>query len=106
MLEIVGAHARQALDRTRELATEPVPRRLARTILRLVPSDRSAGDAAEIEGVRQQDLAEMAGTTLYTVSRILSEWETAGVVRTGRGRVRVLSLERLKEIAESPASPR
>ena len=31
--------------------------------------------------------AEMTGTTLYTVSRILSQWEAQGLVETGRERV-------------------
>jgi CRP/FNR family transcriptional regulator, nitrogen oxide reductase regulator len=102
VLDVVGAHAREMLDRFRELATEPVPRRLARALIRLVPGD---GPEAVVEGVTQQTLAEMAGTTLYTVSRVLSEWESGGAIRTGRGRIHVLSLDRLREIAESPAAP-
>ena len=35
----------------------------------------------------RQDLAEMTGTTLYTVSPILSGWERAGLVDAGRGGV-------------------
>ena len=101
VLEIVGAHAREMLDRFREMATEPVPRRLARALLRLVPRERPGQDDALIVGVTQQDLAEMAGTTLYTVSRVLSEWEAIGAVTTGRGRVHVRSLGRLQEIAEA-----
>jgi CRP-like cAMP-binding protein len=103
VLGIVGSHAREMLDRFRELATEPVPRRLARALLRLVPNGRQATDEVVIEGMTQQDLAETAGTTLYTVSRVLSEWEALQIVRTGRGRVHLLSLRRLRGIAEAPA---
>jgi CRP/FNR family transcriptional regulator, nitrogen oxide reductase regulator len=106
VLEIVGGHAREMLDRFRELATEPVPRRVARALLRQVPGERQHEDAFLIEGVTQQDLAEMAATTLYTVSRVLSEWEGAGVVETGRGRIHVLSRRRLQELAEVPADTR
>lgn len=35
VLRIVSAHTREALSRVRELATEPVAQRLARTLLRL-----------------------------------------------------------------------
>jgi CRP-like cAMP-binding protein len=100
VLEIVGVHAREMLDRFRELATEAVPRRLARVLMRLAVPAAAGADEALIEGVTQQDLADMAGTTLYTVSRVLSEWEGTGAVRTGRGRVQVRSLARLREIAE------
>ena len=34
----------------------------------------------------RQDLAEMTGTTLYTVSRLLSAWEGEGLVAGGRER--------------------
>ena len=33
----------------------------------------------------RQELAELAGTTLYTVSRTLSAWEDQGIVESGRG---------------------
>ena len=96
VLAIVGDHGRQALDRARELATEPVPRRLARALQRLLP-----GPAGEVlEGVRQQDLAHMAGTTLFTVSRTLAEWQRAGIVEAGRGRLVVRDPAALAKLAE------
>lgn len=89
-------------DRFRELATERVERRVARLLLRLV---RQAGKEAP-EGMRidialtRQDLAEMTGTTLYTVSRILSQWEDQGLVSTGRKKVLVRDSHALTAIAE------
>ncbi len=43
----------------------------------------------------RRDLAAMAGLTLETVSRVLSAFESEGVVRSGRGWVEVLNLEAL-----------
>jgi CRP-like cAMP-binding protein len=48
----------------------------------------------------RQDLAEMTGTTLYTVSRILSHWEQQGLVITGRERVTLCKSHELVIIAE------
>ena len=48
-----------------------------------------------------QELAELTGTTLFTVSRILTEWETAGLVRSTRAHVEVVDAERLRDAAES-----
>jgi CRP-like cAMP-binding protein len=42
----------------------------------------------------------MTGTTLFTVSRILSAWEDEGVVASRRRRVVVRRDDRLAEIAE------
>jgi CRP-like cAMP-binding protein len=48
----------------------------------------------------REDLAEMAGTTLYTVSRILSSWEHRGLVDAGRERVFIRDPHALVAIAE------
>jgi CRP-like cAMP-binding protein len=48
----------------------------------------------------RQDVAEMTGTTLFTVSRILSAWEQDGIVAGGRGRISVKEPVRLRAIAE------
>ena len=45
----------------------------------------------------------MTGTTLYTVSRILSGWEREGLVDVGRGRVMIRHLPGLEAIAEDLA---
>ena len=48
----------------------------------------------------RQDLAEMSGTTLFTVSRTLKDWEALGVVKLGRARVTVTNPDQLSVIAE------
>ncbi|MCI0732070.1 MAG: helix-turn-helix domain-containing protein, partial [Chloroflexi bacterium] len=48
----------------------------------------------------RQDLGEMTGTTLYTVSRILSAWEQAGLIEAGRERVTIRNPHGLVVIAE------
>lgn len=89
-------------DRLRELATERVERRIARALLRLA---RQAGRKTP-EGVlidlplSRQDLAEMTGTTLYTVSRFLSQWEGRGLVEAGRERILIRYPHGLVTIAE------
>ena len=106
----VGAAAlRLALQRLhelqkqyRELATERVEQRIARALLRLV---RQAGTRVEA-GVRidmpltRQDLAEMSGTTLYTVSRVLSAWAERGLLESKRRMITLLRPHDLVSIAE------
>ena len=48
----------------------------------------------------RQDIAEMTGTTLHTVSRIMSAWEAAGLVESGRQRIVVRDAIRLSSVAE------
>jgi len=101
-LDVVASHVREFQDRIRELSTERVERRIARALLRLA---RQTGRKVE-EGVlidlplSRQDLAEMTGTTLFTVSRTLSQWESQGLVIAGRERVTIRFPHGLVAIAE------
>lgn len=108
-LRMVAGRFRSLQQRYQELATERVERRVARTLLRLT---RQAGKRVP-EGVlldlplSRQDLGELTGTTLYTVSRILSRWEQEGLITTGRERVIVRKPHGLVAIAEDlpPTAP-
>ncbi len=101
-MRMVASRFRDLQRRYRELATERVERRVARTLLRLT---RQTGKRTS-EGVlldlplSRQDLGELTGTTLYTVSRILSRWEQDGLITTGRERVVVCKPHSLVAIAE------
>jgi CRP-like cAMP-binding protein len=101
-VRVLADHVRELQDRYRELATERVERRLARTILRLA---NQAGKKTH-EGVlldlplTRQDLAEMSGTTLFTVSRILTRWEGQGLIQAGRERIVIRFPHGLVGIAE------
>jgi len=48
----------------------------------------------------RQNISEMTGTTLYTVSRLLSAWEKQGIVTSGRKKVVVTDLGKLKTLAD------
>jgi CRP-like cAMP-binding protein len=97
VLRVVSTHTREALSRVRELSTEAVPQRLARTLLRLAGQigRRAPDGTVALERITQQELAEIAGTTLYTVSRTLAAWSADGIVATGRQEVRILDAGRL-----------
>jgi len=100
LLDIVGAHGREMLDKFRELATEPVPHRLARALLRLVRLGRPRPEGGVlIERVRQRDLAELAATSPYTVNRVLSHWEAQGILERRRARLIIHSQGQLRRIA-------
>ena len=88
--------------RHHELMTERVERRIARAVLRLAQhSGRRVDGGVQIDfPLSRQDLAQMTGTTLFTVSRTLRSWEDAGVIVTGRRRVTVAQPHKLARIAE------
>ena len=104
VLEEITRHMTDALDRVSELATERVPQRVARTLLRLAEHDGHVlGNGIEIaHPVTRQELADLVGTTLFTVSRLLAAWEHQGLIHSTRGHVTVLKPRALKTLAESP----
>ncbi len=102
ILPMVLGRLREVQDQVRALATERVERRVARAVVRLV---RQAGRSTP-EGVRvdvaltRQELAEMAGTTLFTVSRLLSQWATEGVLETRARKLLIRKPHELIKLAE------
>jgi CRP-like cAMP-binding protein len=104
VLEEITRHMTDALDRVSELTTERVPQRVARTLLRLAEHDgHVVGTGIEIaHPVTRQELADLVGTTLFTVSRLLASWEQQGLIHSARGHVTVLKPRALKALTESP----
>ena len=102
-LQIIGGRAETMLRRLQELTTESVEQRLARALLRLArEAGRPVTAGMQVDfALSRQDLAELAGATLYTVSRTLSGWERAGIVEGGRRRVVVRDLAQLARIAQA-----
>lgn len=103
----LAARVQELQDRLRELATERVEQRVARALLRLVrQTGRRVDGGVLIDfALSRQDLAQMTGTTLYSVSRILSRWEEAGIVESGRTRVLVRVPHQLVALAEDLSPP-
>jgi CRP/FNR family transcriptional regulator, nitrogen oxide reductase regulator len=106
-LHFVAGRLHDLQRRYRQAMTERVERRVARTVLRLIgEAGRRVEGGVEIAfPVSRQDIAEMTGTTLYTVSRLLSAWEERGIVRSGRQRIVLTKPHALVTIAEDLPEP-
>jgi CRP/FNR family transcriptional regulator, nitrogen oxide reductase regulator len=102
----IGARLGEFQARVTELATQAVEQRVAGALLRMAnQSGRKTEAGIEIAfPVTRNDIAEMTGTTLHTVSRLLSAWERAGVVKSTRRHITVTDPHRL--VLLSGAAPR
>lgn len=117
MLDLMTAHPRLAINvlgmvverlddiqsRYLELQAERVEQRVARSLLRIMKQSGRVTDEGILIDFRlsRQDLADYTGTTLYTVSRILSGWEKKGWVRSGRERITVTDPHALVAFSET-----
>ncbi len=101
-LKFLAERLAEFQDRYRELATQRVERRVAHALLRLMQRvGRGVEGGVVIDlALSRQDVGEMSGTTLFTASRIMSGWESRGIIRTEHGRIMVLKPEQVEAIAE------
>lgn len=97
----VGSYLQEAFTRLRQVASGRVEQRIAHALLRLLgQSGERREQAMEIAfPVTRQDVAEMASTTLHTVSRTLHAWEEAGILSGGRRRIVIRDPAALTRIA-------
>lgn len=102
LMKLMTGYISEMQNRYREMATEKVEQRIARVLLRLAgQSGKRVDEGVLIElSFSRQDLAEMAGTTLFTVSRVLSAWEKQKLIATGRERVMLTNPHGLIKLAE------
>ena len=100
LMRLMTGYIQEMQERYRELATEKVERRIARVLLRLASQMGIKNEGGIELFFTRQDLAEMSGTTLYTVSRTLSDWERQGLVEAGRERVLIRNPHGVVSIAE------
>jgi CRP-like cAMP-binding protein len=99
LLEAVAQRLLTTAQRLEDRLVKAVPARLARALLQLVP-------APEYEAfpIKQSEIAEVAGTSRETATRVLNQFEADGIIALGRTRVRLLRPEALSLIAEAKAS--
>lgn len=97
-----GARMDELHGRIADLATQAVEQRVAGALLRMVnQSGRKVENGIEIAfPVTRQNIAEMAGTTLHTVSRLLSAWQKDGIVESTRRHVVVTAPHRLVVLSQ------
>ncbi|WP_343504845.1 MULTISPECIES: Crp/Fnr family transcriptional regulator [Alphaproteobacteria] len=93
----LGARLGQIQETLTEMATQAVEKRVAAAVLRMVnQSGRKTEKGIEIAfPVTRQNISDMTGTTLHTVSRLLSAWEKAGMVQSTRKHIVVTDPHRL-----------
>jgi CRP/FNR family transcriptional regulator, nitrogen oxide reductase regulator len=101
VLDLTAARLQAAQETVRQLSAYPVEQRIAFTLVKL--SDK-LGQEAEVGYLIQmplsrEDLAQMTGTTMESASRVISQFQKEGLVRSGRQWLAVTDRPRLEAIA-------
>lgn len=99
----LGQRLGQIQETLTEMATQAVEKRVASALLRMVnQSGRKTEAGIEIAfPVTRQNISDMTGTTLHTVSRLLSAWEREGIVESTRKHITVTDPHALVLLSEA-----
>jgi CRP-like cAMP-binding protein len=86
VIGVMAARLRAAHERVRQLSAHSVERRVAYTLLKLgekLGREDELGLLIEVP-LSRDDLAQMTGTTTETASRVMSQFQKQGLIRSGR----------------------
>jgi CRP-like cAMP-binding protein len=102
-MRIMSGRTVELQERLQEIQSERVEGRVAHALARLaLQAGRRTAEGVEIDTpLSRQDLADMTGTTLHTVSRTLSAWEARGIVAGRRRKVVILRPHELVVIGQN-----
>ncbi len=101
VLRIVAERLQQAQETIRRLSATSVESRVASALLKLAEKlgeETKAGTLIQTP-LSRQDLAEMTGTTTETVSRVMSHFRKAGLIRSGRRWIALTNRGKLMALA-------
>ena len=96
---LLDRHLTELEVRYREVSTEKVSSRLSNLLVRLVSQVGRRIDGYVEIALSRRELAQLTGTTLFTVSRLLCQWETLGIVSARREVVLVHEVPALLELS-------
>lgn len=92
------------LSRLHRVTEGRVGQRLARALLELGERHglKDCLGILIVPPLTRQDIAALVGTTVFTASRTLSDWEARGLVEAARARVRLRNIAGLRQVASEP----
>lgn len=100
-LTVMADRLNDANQRVLQLSSMPAEKRIAITLQKLVRKLGRQKEAMLLIDVplSRDDLAEMASTTPETVSRVMSQMQSSGVIESGRQWVGIRDLKALENLA-------
>lgn len=98
VIDILNRELTAAHTLIRMLGQKTATEKVATFILSLVPVDQIA-PAELLLPMSRQEIAELLGLTIETVSRLMSELRREAVIDTPRGYIRIQNLDRLRTLA-------
>jgi CRP/FNR family transcriptional regulator, anaerobic regulatory protein len=100
VVEILNEELAQAQALIRVLGQKTSMEKVATFILSLIPATKNGRIPEQLSlPLSRQEIAELLGLTVETVSRLMSDLKREGVIEAPRGLVRILDINRLQSLA-------
>jgi len=100
VINVLNEELGRAQSVIRLLGHKTSSERVAAFLLSLLPPGKHNGEPLDVPlPLSRQEMAELLGLTIETVSRHMSEFKREGVIDAPRGMVRILDSPRLQELA-------
>jgi CRP/FNR family transcriptional regulator, cyclic AMP receptor protein len=99
LIEVLAGQVRRLSQRVLEALYDPADRRVVRRLAELAEL-YDEGESPIVIGLRQDDVATMAGTTRSTTNRVLRQLVESGAVTVRRGRLEVHDAQALRKGAD------
>ncbi len=102
VVDIISERLKIAYEMMKQLSVQTVEQRIAFTLLKLankVGEQKDVGFLIQLP-LSRNDLAGMTGTSTETASRIVSQFQKQGIIKTGRQWISITDLKRLENLAE------
>lgn len=96
LLDNLGRRLYEAEERLEEFAFQRIPARLARHVLQL---HSESGKSGELAGYTHQYFADLLGTYRETITQILNDFQSQGLIRLGRKSITILDIPGLESAA-------
>jgi CRP-like cAMP-binding protein len=103
LLDITASRLGEAQTMVQQLSAHGAEQRIAHVLLRLSAKLGESSDVGLLiqMPLSREDLAEMAGTTVETASRVMSLFQRAGLIQSGRQWVALADRNALQALTES-----
>ncbi|MEQ9695617.1 Crp/Fnr family transcriptional regulator [Shimia sp. SDUM112013] len=101
----VGCRLDEINRRVMELATQRVEQRVANALLGMARNNARPDKDGLVIGfpLTRKQISEMTGSTLHTVSRLLSHWQNDGLLTSTKKEISILDVRGLENLASRSA---
>jgi len=96
VLNYLGKRIRSLQEKVQDFFSDKVEQRIAKLLVKLT------GKMGKEIPFTRQDIAAMVGTSIETAIRVTSRFREAGILKSSRGKLLIINMEKLGVMAEGP----